>query len=552
MLLRLLHWVLVLGAVVATSSSIFVAWREPARLRGIPFWAMLAAFVALVPIRYLPLPHRLRASVFVLVIAVVGVMAAAVFGLSPGPVLVCTLATVSAGIFLGRRAMVLSLVGTTAAFLLLGYLVTRGQLLVSGWPHQMDFAVWARSTFAYGFAGGCVAALVYFTVRRIEDQEAALGRVRRIEAVAHLAGGVAHDFNNYLQVILSWTEVLLSRATDPDARAALQEMEASTHQAADLTRQLLELGRRGVYSPRFLSVSAELRDLSVSFTRMLPEDIHLEADVRDTPGTRCDAAQLRQIVLNLLINARDALGSGGTIKLEVAPATRLPAGASSRSASHVRYIRISIRDNGPGIPEQIREHIFEPFFTTKGDSGTGLGLAIVYGAVKANHGFIDLETEEGRGTAFHVFLPVVAADRTEEATHTREAPDRAHIPRDEPIRVLLAEDDSILRTRIALFLEEAGVQVVTAANGDEALRLAGRVKADVLVADGVMPGAPTSEAIKTFVQRNPNGRVLVCSGHVPEELRRRDLASGAFELLAKPFSLHTLLERINELARPSR
>lgn len=547
-LVQLLGWVLVLGASVAGMSIVVVAADSPNRLITPVFLGMMGCYVLLVAVWRLPLPYVWRAVLFVLAMDLIGILAMANFAFLPGPILVCITAAVGAGLFLGKRAMVATLLGTSICIAIVGTLATKGHLSPLGVLAGATLNDWLRASVVYACAGGCLAALVYFVVDMIERQESSLEQARRLEAIGNLAGGVAHDFNNYLQVVLSWSQ-LRQTASDASTYEALERIESATLQASELTRQLLAMGSRDVRNPQWLVISDQIRATTDSLQRMLPEDVRLLTNIRETPEVWCDGGQLRQILTNLVINARDALKGGGTIEVEVRVITaqQLPKPVALAQAD--LYVRLVVSDDGPGIPPSIRDHIFEPFYTTKGKAGTGMGLAIVYGAVRANGGGLRLDTEEGRGTSFEIYLPIKSrAESDTSDSELQKAGSPAQHPR--PWKVLLAEDDLAIQKNLCEFLTKNEMEVETAADGDETLRIVSKTERfDLLIIDAVMPGTATSVIIETFLRQHPLAQVLVCSGHIGEELVRRGLAEGQFAFLAKPFALSDLLARIEILMR---
>ncbi|GIW72291.1 MAG: hypothetical protein KatS3mg102_1833 [Planctomycetota bacterium] len=552
-LLAVLGWVLLLGVPIALLALVLVGWFAPALLRSPLFWGMFVAYGALLWVRHARMPYRQRAWAFVIACALMGLQAVAIFGCVTAPVLACALAVMAAALFIGPRALLAVLAATSAGVALAGLPAALGLLHPVALPGvRPSFWQALRAAAEFAIVGGGAAVLVQHMVRRLEQQERAIQTARNLEALGKLAGGIAHDVNNALQVVRIWAELL--RRPQPAAQLArgLEEIERAVERTTALTRRLLALGRGPLRERRRLDISAHLAAWVESMRRTLPEDMTLVAYIEPTPPVRCDPVALEQVLLNLVVNARDALGSRGTIELRVdsVPRQALPPSHLGEVAGKGPLVRIEVADDGPGMSDEVRQRIFEPFFTTKGEQGTGLGLSIVYAAVRAHGGAIAVDSAPGRGTRFTIWLPaaeeVAAAARADQPAPPRQAAATTGAGGEGGaggvLRVLLAEDAPALREGMREVLELAGVEVVTAADGDEALqRIESGERFDVLCTDGIMPGAPVREVIARFVARNPGGGVLVCSGHLEQELARRELDPTRYALLPKPFSAEALL-----------
>ncbi|HMI93473.1 MAG TPA: ATP-binding protein, partial [Polyangiales bacterium] len=382
-----------------------------------------------------------------------------------------------------------------------------------------------------------VASVVDVTeLRRLEERTRA---AERLESIGRLAGGVAHDFNNALAVIMSWASMLQRPGRSEAQRAqGLEAITQSAARAAELTRQLLSLGRRDVRAPRPTNVQALIDETVRALARLLPADITVCVKHGCSELALVDAAQLQQVLLNLALNARDAMPDGGLLEL----GTRLCAAHEISDLPASPHIEICVRDSGTGMDEATRARLFEPFFTTKSDGGTGLGLATAHAVVTQSGGKITVETAPGRGSAFYVYLPQALE------------PSAGSTPRLPAVRpqhgqsVLLVEDEALVRDVMAQTLRDAGYRVLEAGHGDEAVRIAAtQPSLDLLCTDGILPGLPTRELIQRVVQRFPGIPVLICSGHLQEELVRRQIAEGSFDFLAKPFRPEELIARIAAL-----
>jgi PAS domain S-box-containing protein len=382
--------------------------------------------------------------------------------------------------------------------------------------------------------------------KRLEDE---LRQSQKMEAIGLLAGGIAHDFNNLLTAISGYTEMTLQTLDDDDKRREdLQEVAKASRRAAALTRQLLAVSRRQILQPTVLDVNEMVADIQKLLRRTIPEniDLHLElSEVLDP--VRADRGQLEQVVLNLAINAGDAMPQGGrllvateNIDVDEERARRHP------PMSAGRYVRLTMNDTGMGMTAQTQAHIFEPFFTTKErGKGTGLGLATVYGIVKQSEGFIWVESEVGRGTIFEVYLPIVR----EPIASTVQVALVAEITGGSQT-ILLAEDDGAVRRLARNVLTNQGYTVIDARDGDEALEFARRYAGaiDLLITDVVMPGLSGRDLAARLSGERPDVRVLYTSGYTENVMKRAGFESEP-TLLPKPFLPADLLRKVNEVLR---
>jgi CheY-like chemotaxis protein len=374
-----------------------------------------------------------------------------------------------------------------------------------------------------------------------------------MEAVGRLAGGIAHDFNNLLTAILGYSKLLLAR-TDPapDWRQEIQEIQAAAQRAAGLTHQLLAFGRRQVLVPEVLDLGIVVSDMTRMLQRMIGETVTLRDVVSPGRGlVKADRSQIEQVLMNLAVNARDAMPDGGTLTLEVADATLDAEYENSHPGSRAgSYVMLSVRDTGTGMDTSTRSHLFEPFFTTKEiGKGTGLGLATVYGIVKQSGGYIGVDSRPGEGTVFRVFLPRVEAP----AVVAEPVPPVAAAPPGHET-ILVVEDDRGLRLLVRDILEGAGYRLLEAPGGQEALRLARDHDGPIhlLLADVIMPGMSGREVSDRLAGIRPGVPTLYMSGYTDDAVVRHGVAVRDVDFIQKPFTPEDLVRRIRTiLDRPA-
>ena len=380
--------------------------------------------------------------------------------------------------------------------------------------------------------------------RSLENQ---FRQAQKMEAVGRLAGGVAHDFNNILTIIVSNSEFLLGDlGTDDPKRQDVEEIRAAAQRATGLTRQLLAFSRRQVLQLRVLSLNGVVEALNKMLLRLIGEDVTLEASLDSELGAvRADAGQMEQVILNLVVNSRDAMPSGGRLTIETSNVVLDEAYVREHTGvSPGRYAMLAISDTGVGMDAETQAHIFEPFFTTKElGKGTGLGLATVYGIVKQCRGFVWVYSEPGRGTTFKIYLPRVDAPL--------DAPDMAQPVRPSPGGhefVLLAEDDASVRRVIAEALERKGYRVLAAPDGQTAVAMARAQPGEIplLITDLVMPGMTGRELAETIAAERPQICVLYMSGYTDDAVVRHGVLEAGMLYLQKPFTPGALAFKVRE------
>ena len=378
----------------------------------------------------------------------------------------------------------------------------------------------------------------------LRRSEAQLLQAQKMEAVGRLAGGLAHDINNYVNAITSQCELVLMKAPPGDRVGAKMEMVIATAgKITALIRRLLAFSKQMPVAPQVIDLNEVVEGLRGMMKRLIGEDLQLETFLdAGLWRTRVDPTQVEQIVVNLLVNAREASPRGGKVTIETSNA--------SLGADYLRnnptvlageYVLLAFSDSGSGIAPEIRDRIFEPFFTTKeGTDARGLGLATVYGIVKQNGGHVAVYSEVGRGTTFRIYLP-----RTREAAVAAPAPAQG-LPVGGGETLLLVEDNDELRSATQGLLEALGYRVAAAANGPEALaaleRHGGRI--DLAICDVVMPGMSGPEVVEQLRARNPGIRVIFMSGYTDNVMVRHGILEGEYDFLEKPFSADRLAAKI--------
>ena len=387
------------------------------------------------------------------------------------------------------------------------------------------------------------------TERRALEQQ--LRQSQKMEAVGRLAGGIAHDFNNLLMVISGYSEFLLERlGGEPHLRGPAQEIASAAERASSLTRQLLAFSRKQMLAPRIINLNDIATENLKMLTRMIGEDI----DLVMTPGkslwsVRADAGQIEQVIMNLAVNARDAMPSGGKLTIETANITLDEEYARVHAPLHAGdYVMVSINDTGAGMDSETQSHIFEPFFTTKGTKGTGLGLSTVYGIVKQSGGYIWVYSELGRGTTFKIYLPRVPSIE-EPAVHAVTAPARFQKVEPGTETILLVEDEANLRYLARQYLEKQGYRVIEAADGAVAMQIAVAHEGVIhlLLTDVIMPGMNGRELAQRISEIRPNVKVLYMSGYTENVIGHDGTLDAGVRLLQKPFNLRDLKSKVREV-----
>ncbi|HVI24201.1 MAG TPA: PAS domain S-box protein, partial [Myxococcales bacterium] len=387
----------------------------------------------------------------------------------------------------------------------------------------------------------------YQAEQALRQSEEKLRQAQKIEAIGRLAGGIAHDFNNLLTAIL--TTAQLSAMDVPEGstlRADLGEIVQAGERAAALTRQLLAFSRRQVLRPRTVDLAVVLSDLKKMLSRLIGEDVELVAAAEQGCNVRADPSQLEQVIMNLALNARDAMPAGGRLTLRTGTIELLEGDGPRMFGCPIprgSYIRLSVEDTGTGMDESTLQHIFEPFFTTKEmGKGTGLGLATVYGIVKQSGGYIRATSCVGKGSTFEIYLPETpemadtATDRSAVATGSGKGE-----------TILLVEDEELVRVAARRALLHSGFQVLEATNGVHALKVYGVARVDLVITDLVMPEMGGRELATRLRQHDPDVKVLFTSGYTDDPTIRGGDTFAGISFLPKPFTPESLGRKAREV-----
>jgi len=392
-------------------------------------------------------------------------------------------------------------------------------------------------------------ALYLLDVSEQKALETRVAQSQKMQAMGQLAGGVAHDFNNLLTVIIGNSEFLLMRhpAGDPSFRE-INEIHQNALRAATLVGQLLAFSRQQPLQPRLLTLRDVVGELALMLRRLLREGVELKLEHgSDLWPVRADETQISNALINLVINARDAMPKGGTVSIVTENETvHHPVALGTGIMPAGDYVRIEVRDTGIGIPRDHLEKIFDPFFTTKPvGQGTGLGLATVYGIIKQTGGFVTVESEIGKGTAFQIFLPRDKGEIVQPAEAERAPP--RDITGQETI--LLVEDEEAVRSFAARALKLRGYQVLEAAGGEEALDVVRRHSGNIhlLITDVVMPNMDGPTLVRAIRRLRPEIAVIFMSGYAEEAFRRNDENAAVLHFLPKPFGLKQLAAKVKDV-----
>jgi len=428
----------------------------------------------------------------------------------------------------------------------------------NGFPFQAEFRVnrkdgrevWLSDTavIVQGSDSHPVMEGIMVDITERKALETQLQQSRKMEAVGRLAGGIAHDFNNLLTIISGYTELALSRPQLPvEAHADIERIENASGRAAALVRQLLAFSRKQVLQPKILDLNKIVLNLDSLLRRLMDERIDMVTRVKDDLGkVKADPAQVEQVIMNLVVNARDAMPEGGRLVVETCNAEL----DANYAVEHVsvkpgRYVMLAVSDTGVGMDRQTVAHIFEPFFTTKESGrGTGLGLSTVYGIVKQSGGYIWVYSEPGKGSSFKVYLPRV--DEVPDPVAAAGAAPRAQRGTE---TILLVEDEEAVRELIQTVLTEKGYDVIPSLDPQHAEQIAARFPGEIhlLLTDMVMPGTSGRELAERISARRQGIRVLFMSGYTDNVITSGGMLEEGLAFLQKPFSPGALVQKVREV-----
>jgi len=379
----------------------------------------------------------------------------------------------------------------------------------------------------------------------LQDQ---LRQSQKMEAIGRLAGGIAHDFNNLLTVIKGYSQLSLVEIKEGDPlRGDIEEIKNAADRAADLTRQLLAFSRRQIMEMKVLDLNDLLKNLDKMLRRVIGEDIELVTPLAEDLGrVKADPGQIEQVIMNLSVNARDAMPEGGKLTIETANVELDGAYARNHVAvTPGRYVMISVSDTGVGMAPEVRDRVFDPFFTTKEKGkGTGLGLSAVYGIVKQSDGNIWVYSEPGKGTAFKIYLPRVDEPLEEagEVVVQKEIVGRGET-------ILVVEDEEEVRKLAVQILRRQGYTVLEASQGNETSHICEQHKGAIhlMVMDVVMPGMNGRELAKSLEPHHPEMQVLYMSGYTDNAIVHHGILEKGLNFIQKPFTLEGLLRKVREV-----
>jgi len=387
------------------------------------------------------------------------------------------------------------------------------------------------------------------TEQALQDSEEKLIQSQKMEAVGRLAGGIAHDFNNLLTTILGYSDMLIAnRELDDVTAESIQEIKASGERAASLTHQLLAFSRKQVLKPQVMNLNTVITGFVKMLNRVVGEDVqiitHLAADVW---LTKADPGQMEQVIINLAVNARDAMLYGGKLVLETGNVSmdEEQCKEGHREMQPGAYVVLSISDTGEGMDEEVKEKIFEPFYTTKElGKGTGLGLSTVFGIVKQSDGYIYVYSETGKGTTFKIYLPRIEEGQ-EEGGETLQAQEELKGTE----TILIVEDESAVRKLIHRMLKTLGYKVMEAETGREALQIFKdtKVEIDLVITDTIMPGMSGKELTERLTAIQSDVKVLYISGYTDNMIVHHGVLEEGVSFLQKPFSPTTLSQKVREM-----
>lgn len=388
------------------------------------------------------------------------------------------------------------------------------------------------------------------TRRRLRMQEEHSVQAQKMEAIGRLAGGVAHDFNNILASIIIYSELILEKMERENPSAGhIEQIKKAAERAAGLTGQLLAFSRKQVLETKIVDLNSVIVNLNLMLERVIGEHFNLVYELSKEPiSIRIDPIQLDQVLMNLLLNARDAMSDGGKIVMSTRVREMKNEFVGMEEVIPGPYAIFEVKDEGHGMDLDTQKRIFEPFFTTKGpQKGTGLGLSTVFGIVKQSHGYVEVESEIKKGSIFRVYIPLVADAQLDQNTAKATKADSSLETQNKII--LLLEDETNLRTLISEILSTRGFKVLLPKDGyDGSELIMNSANIDLMISDVVMPGISGPQMMEKLWKKHPKAQVLLMSGYLDETVNL-DMSKGGFYFLQKPFNTQQLLKKIEEIIR---
>ncbi len=372
---------------------------------------------------------------------------------------------------------------------------------------------------------------------------------QRLEALMTLVGGIAHDFNNILNVITGHISLMERWRTDPERfKRSSEAVRKATERGANTAKQLMTFARTVDAAMERVNVADVVQEIIDLLKETFPRNLNFEVKIeKGTPAILADSNQIHQALLNLCVNARDAMPGGGTISIDVCKSRFGEMNDSLRARDTDGYLLVTVSDTGSGVEKEILEHIFEPFYTTKGGFGTGLGLAVVYGVMKSHNGFIDVRSTVGKGSSFSLYFPIPSPN----SGSALEKSENADLPAGRGETILVIEDEGIFKDFLNTILTEGGYKVIFASNGLDGLQTykVHKKEIDLVILDMDLPEMSGTEILAGLKLLNPQANIISASGHLESEVEREALNIGARDILAKPYKIEDILQKIDRALR---
>lgn len=545
---------------ITTSLALFVvtafvltrAFLEGRNIFTFGTTTVIAASLLTIPLAIVKTHVQIRAAFEVVILLSIGLFVAYMVGLSPGPSIALVIAAVLASLFLGATAGLVTLITTILGLIAVGWLQANIMRPQDAEPLVIiSLQSWAITTGIFGTLTGVLIILIIHvvntierrtndlaqTLEQLEDTQRALTESKRIEGLGRLAAGIAHDFNNTLHVVMSWASII-EESADPKTRVhGVEAIQKASEKASALTAKLLTLGRSRLQNPTTTYPRQILEDLTSSTANILPKDILLQLELSDTPPVFVDPAELEQLMLNLVLNARDAMPNGGNLTIGLSDFNK----QFSKDNSKQSMVHIWVTDTGIGMDQETLRSIFDPFYTTKGSLGTGLGLSSAHTFAETASGSLTAESAPGQGTTIHLYLPT--------ATDSENTDTAQMNPSIKGRRVLYAEDDSLVRPAMEQAFRDTGVVIVMVIDLVSAINVLEQKAEtfDLLYIDASEHNSSTNQLIESFRIHSPDGKILLTSTHVPDPNMRSAITLGKIEFLQKPYQPEALIKKTTSL-----